>query len=148
MRPVKIGHWGGMGGQPCDLKQTPHRLVRVIVYRNACAITAIEFTYADSREHHHDEGPWGGDPDNDHTRAEVIELHSGYLKEVSGTHGQVGSMRNNITSLRFVTNTNKVYAFGQSNIGTPFEVPIQDGKIVGFFGRAGDYLDSLGIYCA
>ncbi|CAO2142432.1 unnamed protein product [Urochloa humidicola] len=77
----------------------------------------------------------------------VIDLHSRYLKEISGTTGQVGSMSNIITSLRFVTNKNKVYTFGKTS-GTPFSVPIQDGKIVGFFGRAGDYLDAIGIYCA
>ncbi|CAL4979602.1 unnamed protein product [Urochloa decumbens] len=145
MSPVKIGHWGGTGGQPRDVKQIPNRLVRVTIYSDACAITAIEFTYTDSTGNHHDEGPWGRDTDDDD--GEVIELHHGYLKEISGTHGRVGSMNNIITSLRFVTNRNKVYTFGKTN-GTPFRVPIQEGQIVGFFGRAGDYLDALGIYCA
>ncbi|CAN6381920.1 unnamed protein product [Urochloa humidicola] len=143
---LKIGHWGGTGGQPRDVKQIPNQLIRVIVHSDACAITAIEFTYADSTGNHHDEGPWGGDGEDD---GDVIDLahHHRYLKEISGTHGQVGCMRNIVTSLRFVTNTNKVYTFGKTN-GTPFKVPIVDGQIVGFFGRGGDYLDALGIYCA
>ncbi|CAO2146569.1 unnamed protein product [Urochloa humidicola] len=143
MSPVKIGHWGGTGGQPCDVEQTPSQLISVTVYCDTCAITAIEFTYEDSNGNRHDEGPWGSDGDGD----DVIDLHSRYLKEISGTTGQVGSMSNIITSLRFVTNKNKVYTFGKTS-GTPFSVPIQDGKIVGFFGRAGDYLDAIGIYCA
>ena len=128
------------------MQYDPIQLVRVIVYSEGQAINGISFTYVDKHGQHHEEGPWGG-ADEDETPHRDIELSHADLKEISGTCGKVGNMNNIITSLRFVTNKGKTYTFGNST-GTPFHVPMQEGKIIGFFGRAGDYLDALGIYCA
>ena len=71
-----------------------------------------------------------------------------YIKEISGTFGRVGNMANIvITSLRFLTNENNEYNSGCAT-GEAFKIQLHEGSILGFFGRAGDFLDAIGIYCA
>jgi len=51
-----------------------------------------------------------------------------------------------ITSLCFITNAKTYGPFGEAR-GTPFQIPVQsNGSIVGFFVRAGWYLDAFGVY--
>lgn len=66
--------------------------------------------------------------------------------EVSGTFGRFRAALDIITSLTFVTNAQSYGPYGQRE-GTPFHIPVQSsGCIVGFFGRAGWYVDAIGIY--
>ena len=55
---VKIGLWGGDGGQPRDIAHPPSTLVRVEV-RSGAAIDAIKFTYKDVAGNLQEEA-WGG----------------------------------------------------------------------------------------
>ena len=71
---------------------------------------------------------------------------SEYVKEISGTFGPWGDVPRVITSLKFVTNIGNRYDFGQAGSGGSFHVPVDEGKITGFFGRAGDLIDAIGIY--
>lgn len=50
-----------------------------------------------------------------------------------------------IQSLTFYTNQRTIGPFGYTD-GSDFKLPIEDGEIVGFFGRAGEYLDGIGVY--
>lgn len=69
-----------------------------------------------------------------------------HLKGVVGTYGPFDSAGNVITSLTFTTNHRKYGPFGRGG-GTEFTVPVEvHGSVVGFFGRAGTYLDALGVY--
>ena len=69
---------------------------------------------------------------------------SEYIIEVSGTIGPFDmAPAGVITSLSFVTNARSYGPFGE----TPFQIPVQgNGSIVGFFVRAGWYLDAFGVY--
>lgn len=70
-----------------------------------------------------------------------------YVTEVSGTIGPFDrAPAGVITSLTFITNKGSYGPFGEVG-GTPFHIPVQDnGSIVGFFARAGWYVDAFGIY--
>uniref|UniRef100_A0A7N2R7S9 Jacalin-type lectin domain-containing protein n=1 Tax=Quercus lobata TaxID=97700 RepID=A0A7N2R7S9_QUELO len=50
-----------------------------------------------------------------------------------------------IHSLCFYTNKTEYGLYG-SEKGTPFSLPMEDGVIVGFHGRAGQYVDAIGVY--
>lgn len=68
-----------------------------------------------------------------------------YVTEISGT---IGTFQRSevITSLKIVTLKGAPRSYGRVN-GTPFRVPVLDGgKIVGFFGRSGQFLDAIGVY--
>lgn len=66
------------------------------------------------------------------------------LLKVSGTYGQFSS--DVITSLTLVTNFATYGPFGHGG-GTPFRTPAQrNGSIVGFFARAGQRVDAIGVY--
>jgi hypothetical protein len=72
--------------------------------------------------------------------------HSEFLIGVSGSIGPFGSIDKVITSLTFVTNARSHGPFGQGR-GTHFHIPMQsNGCIVGFFARAGRYLNAIGVY--
>lgn len=72
---------------------------------------------------------------------------SEYVMEVSGTIAPYDTAPAGvITSLSVVTNTRNCGPFGEVR-GTPFHIPVQNGGcIVGFFVRAGWYLDAFGVY--
>jgi len=59
---VKIGPWGGDGGQPRDVDQErrPSQLSRVIVYSKGQAINAISFEYIDTKGERVSVPAWGG----------------------------------------------------------------------------------------
>ena len=50
-----------------------------------------------------------------------------------------------IRSLWFKSNKQTFGPYGTEE-GTPFTLPIEGGMIVGFFGRSGLYLDSIGMH--
>ncbi|KAL5827055.1 hypothetical protein ACOSQ4_018852 [Xanthoceras sorbifolium] len=50
-----------------------------------------------------------------------------------------------VESLTFHTNKTKYGPYGLTN-GSTFEIPMKNGEIVGFFGNAGAFLDTVGIY--
>ncbi|XP_019180884.1 PREDICTED: mannose/glucose-specific lectin-like [Ipomoea nil] len=72
-----------------------------------------------------------------------------YLTEISGTFGRFLDMRFDVLrSVKFTTNLRVFGPYGP-NVGRPFNLPAQNGnKIVGFFGRAGFYVDAIGTYNA
>jgi hypothetical protein len=74
-------------------------------------------------------------------------VDSEFVKEISGAFGRFeGAIV--VTSLRFVTNVRTIGPWLVREIpGTPFSVPVQRGSgIVGFFARAGKYLDAIGVH--
>ncbi|MCP8971409.1 jacalin family lectin, partial [Ectobacillus sp. SYSU M60031] len=131
---VKIGTWGGNGGGRVDLSVLPRSLKSVTI-RSGAAIDAIAFTYIGTDGKEHLAGPWGGGGGNPTT----ITLGSQeFVKGISGTFTNV------VTNLKIVTNVT-TYNFGQGG-GTAFSLPLQSGSVVGFFGRAGALVDSIGVY--
>nr|CAB3460183.1 unnamed protein product [Digitaria exilis] len=127
---IKIGPWGGRGGDPRDdiaaVGVAPHRLESVVI-RAEGAVDAFSFVYAGV----------------DGVKFGPTEV----VKEISGTYGPYGGHAGIVRSLTFVTNAGKHGPFGEAAEGTPFSVPVQDGgRIVGFFGRSGSLLDAVAVY--
>lgn len=68
------------------------------------------------------------------------------LTSLSGHHGSISNDSPVvIRSLTFTSNLKMYGPFG-SERGTHFSFPMSGGKIVGFHGRSGQYLDSIGFY--
>ncbi|TVU13638.1 hypothetical protein EJB05_37058, partial [Eragrostis curvula] len=137
----KIGPWGGKGGSALDITEPPKRLQTITVMSGE-VIDSVTFTYIDHSGQKRTAGPWGGSGGSPHT----IQLAaSEFVRKISGTFGAYKGVTV-ITSLKFVTN---VQTFGPwaTEIGTPFSVPVGSGSgIVGFFARAGKYLDAIGVH--
>uniref|UniRef100_J3N8Q7 Jacalin-type lectin domain-containing protein n=1 Tax=Oryza brachyantha TaxID=4533 RepID=J3N8Q7_ORYBR len=141
---AKIGPWGGNRGRVYDIHVAPHRLESIKVCSDISVIHSFEFTYSDHNGQKHVAGPWGGYGSGN---VDMIQLApSEFLLEVSGTFGRFRTALNVMTSLTFVTNAHSYGPYGKIE-GTPFHMPVQsNGCIVGFFGRAGWYVDAIGIY--
>ena len=74
------------------------------------------------------------------------QLQLGYgehLTEISGTFDNYQGVTV-ITSLSFKVGRRVNGPYGRAT-GTKFSLPVVKGKITGFFGNYGDYLDSLGV---
>ncbi|CAN6213664.1 unnamed protein product [Urochloa humidicola] len=143
---TKIGTWGGPGGNRMDITEAPKRIESITVYSESNVIKSFEFSYVDFAGQKHSTGRWGttstgGQP---HT----IQLaESEVVTQISGTFSDSFSgFSALISSIRFVTDRQTYGPWGEQK-GTPFTVPVQPGTgIVGFFGRAGLYLDAIGVY--
>uniref|UniRef100_A0A0E0JI75 Jacalin-type lectin domain-containing protein n=1 Tax=Oryza punctata TaxID=4537 RepID=A0A0E0JI75_ORYPU len=141
MTLVKIGLWGGNGGQPQDISVPPKKLLGMTIY-SSDAIRSIAFNYIGVDGQEYAIGPWGG---GDGTRTEIKLGSSEHLKEISGTHGPVYDLDDIVTYLKIVTSAN-TYEVGVPN-GKEFSIPLQgSGHVVGFFARSGTLIDAIGIY--
>lgn len=67
-------------------------------------------------------------------------------ENIIGISGTIGKVSNNtvITSLSFKTDIESYGPFGMEE-GTTFSVPVIKGRIVGFHGKHGALLDSIGV---
>ena len=58
---MKIGPWGGLGGQPRDIQASPRRLTEITIHSDGEHINSIRYLYVDMEGALHQEGPWGGE---------------------------------------------------------------------------------------
>ncbi|MFS7974407.1 putative jacalin-like lectin domain-containing protein [Helianthus anomalus] len=136
----QLGPWGGNGGD--EWEDGAHIGVREITLVYGSCIDSIRVTYDNNgkpflAEKH---GGFGG------TKSAQIKLQfpEEVLVSVSGHCCRVvygGSPV--IRSLTFKTNKRTLGPFGVEE-GTPFNFSTNGGRIVGFYGRSGWFLDSLG----
>uniref|UniRef100_A0ACD5XT02 Uncharacterized protein n=1 Tax=Avena sativa TaxID=4498 RepID=A0ACD5XT02_AVESA len=142
---VKIGTWGGAGGDSKDCRGTPEQLIRIKItvgYNDEC-IRSISFYYSATDGNMYEEGPWGSS-DGQERKVDLGYWNS--LREISGTTGVAYGSYDVVKSLKFVTDTAIYGPYGR-NEGTPFCISVlDDGRIDGFFGRAGTLLDAIGAY--
>lgn len=76
----------------------------------------------------------------------MLEYPYEFVTSVSGYYGPLSSGSPVvIRSLTIASNLTKYGPFG-SELGTHFSLPVSGGKVVGFHGRSGWYLDSIGVY--
>ncbi|KAI7729340.1 hypothetical protein M8C21_004794, partial [Ambrosia artemisiifolia] len=69
-----------------------------------------------------------------------------YLMSISGTSNYLfGSKTQVVTSICFMTNL-KLYGPYGNSYGAPFSHDVKDGVVVGFHGRASDYINAIGVY--
>lgn len=131
----KINPVGGNGGGDFAL-ETPN-MIKSIEIRHGGWIDAIAITDYDGNQKHTGGGGGGG-------QASVFTLEDGeYLTEVSGKYGDF------IGQITLKTNKGKTATYGAAggNTGSNnFNWEAGSGKaIIGFYGKAGGYIDSLGV---
>ncbi|CAH8260709.1 unnamed protein product [Arabidopsis lyrata] len=76
----------------------------------------------------------------------VLDFPNEYIVSVEGCYDNVfGIEAELVTMLRFMTNKRTSPPFGL-DAGTPFTLEMKDHKIVGFHGKAGDFVHQVGVY--
>ncbi|KAJ9536350.1 hypothetical protein OSB04_un000468 [Centaurea solstitialis] len=132
----EIGQGVGNGGaNPWTFKPDGSIIgVRIV---SGVVIDSIQIIYGD-HDHVQDSETYGGGRGTRHT---VLFDKDEYITGVTGT---IGKFENTtvITSLTFETNKGNTYAFGTEE-GIRFS--FTRGKVIGFYGSHGDYLNSLGV---
>ncbi|GLJ05514.1 hypothetical protein SUGI_0019430 [Cryptomeria japonica] len=141
---LQVGPWGGSGGTPWDDG----------VYTGVKTLHLVHASCIDSLRIEYDKGGrsvWsekhGGDGGATNNK---IQFNYPYeiLTSISGHYGHMSpGTPCVIRSLIFHTNVRKHGPYGVEQ-GTYFSFPTSGGKIKGFHGRSGWYLDSIGVYLA
>ncbi|XP_023537333.1 jacalin-related lectin 3-like isoform X5 [Cucurbita pepo subsp. pepo] len=139
---VPCGPWGGSGGTAFD--DGCYTGVRQINISRNVGIVYIRALYACDEE-----SIWGsragGNVGFKHDKV-IFDYPYEILTHVTGHYGPVMYMGPNvIKSLTFHTTKAKYGPFGEAQ-GTPFSTNVKEGKIVGFHGRKGLFLDALGVH--
>ncbi|KAI5002561.1 hypothetical protein ZWY2020_027211 [Hordeum vulgare] len=148
MSPViKEGPWVGMVGQLMNSQvELPHRLQTVTVHGEG-VIDSIAFTYVDEAGTKRSVGPFGGD--GGVKNPPIILGPSETLREIYGTTGDYGGYTEVVTSLTVITSSNSVRTYGtQSNGKKTFRIAKDNHNIVGFYVRAGGFVDQIELICA
>ncbi|XP_028792466.1 mannose/glucose-specific lectin-like [Neltuma alba] len=136
---ISIGPWGGPGGNPWSY--TANEAINQIIIHVGLNIKSISFRDTCGRF----SATFGGDNPHDTGEKQIVHIKwpCEHLISISGTYGNFASLTT-ITSLSFTTNLATYGPFGTTS-GTSFAIPINNNTIIGFHGRAGGYLDSIGI---
>lgn len=115
--------------------------------REYTMIHGIQFEY-EQRDGKSFTSPWHGNlPGNQLYKVEldsgdeIIVAIEGFYGAVKGTDGLEV-----VTSLSIFTNRRKYGPFGEKETGTHFSSTLSGGKVVGFFGRSGTYLNAIGVH--
>lgn len=144
------GPHGGHGGSPWD-DGVRRGIKQIVVVYGSDAIYSIRFEYAGERGHSSWSEKHGGNG-NGGGKTETIELKYPHetLVSVKGHFGLISPGSPVIRSLTFETSEKKSSTIGVEQ-GTPFSLPSNQladtaTKIVGFHGRSGWFLDSIGVY--
>ncbi|GJN28434.1 hypothetical protein PR202_gb16557 [Eleusine coracana subsp. coracana] len=149
---ASVGPWGGSGGQPFYMRDQSAPLLRSITlyYSSVIHSLACEYSLAGDGSLNRMAGPWGL-PHSFGSRAvrAMIELSAGeHVTAMEGTMAHFGSVPDVvITSLTFRTSAGRMYGPYGSESGARFSIPAAGHYcIVGFWGRSGWLLDSIGVY--
>ncbi|KAH7850537.1 hypothetical protein Vadar_034572 [Vaccinium darrowii] len=143
---ISIGPWGRLVGEPWAYKADIGRVTHIIV-RHGVIIDSISFQAESCDGFKPDESSdrFGGS--GGHLTDKVCLIGPvEQLTAISLTLGEFAG-QSVISSLSFHTNLNKYGPFG-SKSGKSISIPIEGGVIFGFHGRAGRYLNAIGIYVA
>ncbi|KAG6742363.1 hypothetical protein POTOM_053234 [Populus tomentosa] len=137
---ISVGPWGGPGGDPFSF--TVGSWIKEIIVHERVNIKSLSFKDGNGQEH----GKFGGKNPNDTGAERRIEIDgpSEHLTSITGTYGNYNGLLV-IRSLSFITNLTTHGPFGTAT-GTSFSIPIEGSVVNGFHGRAGYYLDAIGIF--
>ncbi|KAK0599958.1 hypothetical protein LWI29_010192 [Acer saccharum] len=142
---IKVGTWGGSGG--CEWSYVAKSGITDIEISSGWVIDSLSFKGIDENSVRECSLKFGGRGGG--TRTITIDWPREYLTSISGTTNDHYG-RHVVESLYFHTNLNKYGPFGgtmpNGAKGIPFNVPLEDREIVGFFGRACDFIDAIGVY--
>ncbi|KAK3231688.1 hypothetical protein Dsin_003569 [Dipteronia sinensis] len=138
---VAYGPWGGTGGSLFD-DGTFTGIRKIKLSRNVC-IVSMKICYDRDGE-----AVWGskhGGTGGFRSDMVIFDYPYEILTHITGTHGPLMYMGPNvIRSLTFHTTKGKHGPFGEEQ-GPSFTSNIKEGKIVGFHGREGLFLDAIGV---
>ncbi|KAK4859881.1 hypothetical protein QYF36_013490 [Acer negundo] len=147
--PREAGPWGGKSGKPFD-DGVFSSIEQVNIFVGNGAVHGIEILYntkngnsVKSKRH----GGGGDSGDNVKIYRVKLDCSKEYIVGVMGYYGSFDGNDGNeaLQSITLYSNKGKYGPFG-NEIGTAFNSPISDGKVVGFHGRGGDYLCALGVH--
>ncbi|KAJ8755864.1 hypothetical protein K2173_024409 [Erythroxylum novogranatense] len=138
---ILVGPWGGNVGDSWDDGSIYHGVREITLAYGSC-IDSIHVVYDNNGKpvtvNKH--GGTGGDG--------TVKITLDYPEEfLVSLRGYYGNHRNStvIKSLMFKSNRRTYGPFGREG-GTPFKLTIESGSVVGFMGRSGWYIDSIGFY--
>ncbi|KAJ8756003.1 hypothetical protein K2173_024548 [Erythroxylum novogranatense] len=135
-----VGPWGGSGGDSWDDGGTYDGIRSIYVAHGLCidSICAV-YDYNGKPVTANKHGGTGGKID------EIkLDYPDEFLVGVSGYYGNFWFMYV-IRSITFESNRRTYGPFGDE-VGTPFTFTVESGSVVGFKGRSGWYIDSIGFY--
>ncbi|KAL4572397.1 hypothetical protein LXL04_019172 [Taraxacum kok-saghyz] len=143
---IRIGTWGRQSGDSqyywsYELEQDYH--LSKITIDHGDGIYSLMFT-SESRGVVRNSNKVGGWASGDKV-SEITFDGDEYIIGVNGTIGTRGGDKI-ISSLSFKTNKRIHGPFGQAAGESHFYVPWEEGRFVGFYGSAGPYIDSIGVY--
>ncbi|CAL9178108.1 unnamed protein product [Musa hybrid cultivar] len=142
-RMVKVGPWGGNGGNVWDMGHPDHITKLKIYYGDN--IVGLETTYILNGNSHTDKrGTTTG------ASKEIILEEDEYFTSISGYFHALSNYQRHAIVMSLTLETNKGTPISVGNeIGSSFALTLEDGgKILGFFGRAGTAIDAIGIHCS
>ncbi|KAI3790623.1 hypothetical protein L2E82_03808 [Cichorium intybus] len=144
-RCIRIGTWGKQneGSESywsLELEQDDH-LSKVII-DHGDAIYTLMFTSI-SKDLSHTSTKVGGNESGD----TISEATFDGDEEIIGVNGTIDTRGGHkiISSLSFKTNKRTHGPFGHAT-ETSFSIPWEEGSLVGFYGLAGSYIESIGVY--
>ncbi|KAF4379647.1 hypothetical protein F8388_023664 [Cannabis sativa] len=141
---ISFGEWGGSGGSPFSFKVGKSWIKQITIRHDSANIKSLFFKDGNDLEY----GPFGGQDPNNRGEPTTIDINgpSEFLTSISGTYGYYNGMTV-ILALSFTTNLQKIHGPFGCEFGSTFSHPIQGtGAIVGFHGKSGHFIDSIGIY--
>ncbi|XP_058110557.1 jacalin-related lectin 3-like [Magnolia sinica] len=140
--PRGRGPWGGDGGRPWD--EGVFSGVKQIFLTRGEVMTSIQIEYDRSGQSFWStkHGAGGGEA----THMITFDYPNEVLNCISGYYGSINSDEGHkvIRSLTFYTSKGKYGPYGE-DIGTFFTSKTIEGKVVGFHGRSGLYVDAIGV---
>ncbi|CAH2035270.1 unnamed protein product [Thlaspi arvense] len=127
--PRKLAAQGGPGGGPWD-DGVYSGVRKVYVGRDECCVTKVKFDYVSA------------DGELEETLQFLLDYPNEYITSVEGTQGLVVRYHNYVvTSLAFTTSKGRTSpTFG----ATKFVLEDNGRQLVGFHGRSGNVIDSIG----
>ncbi|KAF8022779.1 hypothetical protein BT93_F0327 [Corymbia citriodora subsp. variegata] len=141
-KTVSVGPWGGQDGSRWD--DGVYSTVRQLVIAHGAGIDSIQIEY-DMKGNSIWTEKHGG---NGGCRVDRVKIDypDEFLISVHGHYGKVNEWGPVLVrSLTFESNRKTYGPYGVEQ-GTSFSFPSTTGKIVGFHGKAGWYLDAIGVY--
>ncbi|KAK2652836.1 hypothetical protein Ddye_012692 [Dipteronia dyeriana] len=137
---IGVGPWGGIGGTIWSYM--PEGGIVEIIINHGVIIDSLSFKSVGANNEAESSSTFGG---KGGSKTQIpIDWPKEYLTSISGTTMKYNNTEL-IESLTFYTNRRTHGPFGYEK-GTHFSLPIENRVIVGFHGRAGLYMDAIGIY--
>ncbi|CAA7013568.1 unnamed protein product [Microthlaspi erraticum] len=141
-KPASVGPWGGQSGHTWD--DGMYTTVRQIIVAHGTGIDSIQVEYDRNGSSVWSEKR-GGKGGANFDKVKLDYPHE-YLISVKGTYSGFDVWGNLcVRSLTFESNRKSYGPFGVES-GTYFSLPKSESKIVGFHGKAGWYLDAIGVH--